>query len=853
MTLVGAAARLRSWACGPGGLTLALTAAIASAGAAAAAHLPHRALLPEPPLGGWAGLAVLAVALVVAELAQAHVEVRRQAYSFSLTGVPLLLGLLFCPPEVLVAVRVGAAALAFALQRVSPVKFAFNLGAYLLDVSLVVLVAHLLTGPREHLDVALALAVYAAMAVVDLLMTCLVLLVIRINSGPLEVVDVVDSVVPAVVFVVINVATGLLVALLAASGALGWTLLAAVVVLVAAVYRVHLVLRRRHASLQVVKDFVDLGAHTAAQGGELAEVLLGRLRTDVRAERASILVPAADDGDGEGGWTALAQSQEDDAEPTLQRTGRRAHDTALVEAALAQGGTLVGPRTGDRLHQQWLAAHGLREAMACPVEVEGRRGLVVVADRLGDTATFGRDDLSLLQTLAGHLEVALRSAWLVDRLRHDARHDPLTGLPNLLGLSEQAAAALASDRPPAVLVLSLDRADEVNAVLGHRAGDELLVLVARRLELALPGALVGRLSGWQFAVVLPTPEGGSALDDALLAAGSVERALDAPVQLTSTSVSTAASTGVALAQPGDDLGDALRRADTARTSRRADGPVVYTSSMDEGRAERVELLADLRGALDGDELSLHFQPKLDLASGLVTSVESLVRWEHPRLGRLAPDLFVPLAESTALIDPFTHHLLGKALHQCRTWQDQGIDLSVAVNLSARNVQDPSLPERVAAALARAGVPASRLTLEMTESSLAEDPARTIEVLERLAAIGTTISLDDFGTGYSSLSYLQRLPVQELKIDKSFVRGLEASSSAGDAAVSAALIRSITALKDALGLRVVAEGVEDLHVLERLRELGCDTIQGYVISRPLPADQLDASTFRWHAAPGATAR
>nr|WP_255480450.1 GGDEF and EAL domain-containing protein [Quadrisphaera sp. RL12-1S] len=680
-------------------------------------------------------------------------------------------------------------------------------------------------------------------------MTCLVLLVIRINSGPLEVGDVVGSVVPAVVFVVINAAVGLLVALLAGGGALGLVLLAVFVVVVVVTYRLHLVLRRRHASLQLVKDFVDLGARTAAQGGPLAEVLLDRARTDLRAERAVVLLPSQD---GEQGWTALARSTEGGLEPAPPRTGRRASDTLLAEVAASGQGRLVGARTRDRGHQQWLAAHGLRDAITCPLEVEGRRGVLVVADRTGDTATFGRDDLALLQTLTGHVEVALRSAWLVDRLRHDSRHDALTGLPNLPGLAELAAPLLATGPAPAVVVLALERASEVKAVLGHRSGDELLVLVARRLELALPGALVGRLGGDEFAVVLVPQDGAPALPAALAAAERIERVLDAPVQLTSASVSTSASLGLAVAQPGDELEDALRRADTARTNGGGagggTGAVVYTSSMDEGRAERVELLSDLHRALDTDQLMLHYQPKLDLASGLVTGVEALVRWDHPRLGRLSPDRFVPLAESTGLVEPFTHHLLGVALRQLRSWQDNGVDVSVAVNLSARNVANPALPDLVAAALARAGVPATRLTLELTESVVMGDHARTVPVLGRLSALGVTLSLDDFGTGYSSLSYLQRLPVQELKIDRSFVRGLESTASAQDSAVAAALIRSITALKDALGLRVVAEGVEDAFVLERVRELGCDLVQGFHVARPAAADQLDAATTRLRTTP-----
>ncbi len=840
-----------SWAAGPGGQTLLLTLTTAAVGLAALSALPSAPLLPRAAADSWLAVVLLFAALLVTELAQVHVEVRRQAYSFSLTAAPMALGLLFCPPEAVVAARVGAAALAFAVQRVRPDKAAFNLAGYLLEACLLVHAGHLLAPAQPGLDVSTALAVLAALAMCELVATCLVLVVIRINTGPLQAADTVESIATGMAFLAVNATCALAAAVLLSEGALGWALLGLLGALALGVHRTHSVMRRRQASLELVKGFVELGAETAAGSGDLRAVLLERLREVVRAERAKLLVPADDD---EGGWVVAQSSHESGAAPLSLRTGRREHDTVLAEAAASTTPVLVRPDSSDRHETSFLASHELQEAMLCPVELDGRPGLLLVADRLGETSRFDRHDLALVQTLAGHLAVALHSAWLLERLRHDATHDQLTGLANLPGLLEGAEPlAGAGSEPVAVLAVALDRHDEVKTVLGHHAGDELLVEVAQRLADAVPGATVARLGGEEFAVLLAPPPGTPALAHALDVAERVERAVAAPVQLTTATVTTSAAIGVAVAAPGESTTDVLRRADTARSAapRGSRGPVAYTASMDEGRAERVGLLADLHRAVQDDQLALHYQPKLDLALGLVTSVESLVRWDHPRLGRLAPDAFVPLAESTALIDPFTHHLLGKALAQCRAWQLQGVDLSVAVNLSARNVLDPDLPGRVAAALAAAGVPASRLTLEMTESSMVEDPRRTTEVLQQVAALGVTISLDDFGTGYSSLSYLQQLPVQELKIDRSFVRGLEATAPPGAAAVSSALIRSITALKDALGLRVVAEGVEDLEVLERLRDLGCDIIQGYVISRPVPADQLDGSVFRWRTTPAAS--
>jgi EAL domain-containing protein (putative c-di-GMP-specific phosphodiesterase class I) len=260
--------------------------------------------------------------------------------------------------------------------------------------------------------------------------------------------------------------------------------------------------------------------------------------------------------------------------------------------------------------------------------------------------------------------------------------------------------------------------------------------------------------------------------------------------------------------------------------------------MDRGRLERLALMADLRIALRQapQQLAVYFQPKLDLHTGRIVSAEALVRWNHPNLGVLGPDRFVPLAETTGLMDQFTPLVLDAALAECRRWWQQGSRVTVAVNLSARNVCDPALPDLIAAALAKVALPPACLILEITESSIVADPAQALRVLDRIAGTGVTISLDDFGTGYSSLSYLQRLPAQEVKIDRSFVVGL----ASDDPQPSRALIASITGLADHFNLRVVAEGVEDEAVMAELRRLGCDVAQGYLIGRPTPASE----SHRW---------
>ncbi|WP_298455622.1 bifunctional diguanylate cyclase/phosphodiesterase [uncultured Cellulomonas sp.] len=791
--------RVVRWFAGPMALTGALTVALLVTGTLLAVRLPSAPLLPVPagPSTMLAAVAGLTVMFFLTELGQARIEVRSQAYSFSLSGVPLLLGLLYCPPHLLLAARLGAAVVAFVVQRVPPVKFAFNTASYLVDVGAVITLTHLLVGERSQLSLAAAGLCFVVLAMVDLLMSGLVLVVIRVNGGPVGRDDVVEVLVSAGAFVGLNTAIGLISAELLVSGSLGMVLLVGVAVVAALSYRAYLVLRRRHRSLQDLQDFIRLG-EGAGDVTELARRLLPKVRDLLHAERAELTVPGGDDGPD----TVLCVAE----------------DGVLV---VAEAATAAGTET-----------------LAVPVEAAATRGTLAVLDRLGDRTRFTDDDLALLRTLGGHLAVALHSVRLLEQLRYEATHDVLTGLANRALLADRLA-DLMGGLPEAgrvsVLLLDLDRFKEVNDAFGHHVGDRLLQVVAHRLvEAVPPGCTVGRLGGDEFVVVIPPslhPE-----NEALALAQRITRSLGQPVELSDAAVTTGACVGAAVAADGQDGADLLRHADTAMyAAKDARLPaVVYTDRLDEGRRERLALLVDMRAALDDDRFDLHFQPKLDIRSGVVTSVEALVRWQHPTLGPVSPAVFIPVAESTGLIEELTQTVLLKALRQCRRWRDAGHDIAVAVNLSARNVNDPQLPERVAAALALAGVPAHRLILEITESSVMGDPERTVPTLERLEAIGITLSLDDFGTGYSSLAYLQQLPVAELKIDRSFLLGLARQD---DAKASRVLVRSIIGLGQSLGLRVVAEGVETVEILDELHGLGCDLAQGYLVSRPVPPAEL----------------
>jgi diguanylate cyclase (GGDEF)-like protein len=417
-----------------------------------------------------------------------------------------------------------------------------------------------------------------------------------------------------------------------------------------------------------------------------------------------------------------------------------------------------------------------------------------------------------------------------------ARYDPLTGLPNRTLFNERVSAAVARGLrrggTSAVLLIDLDRFTETNNTLGTRNGDRVLCEVARRLEQALGGdTLVARPGGDEFAV-LCRDSGGVA--GALGAAAAVQACLETAIVIDGVALNVEVSVGIGVI--GEHAGDAealLRCADRALAHARSHFTrvEVYTPACDGFDAGSLRLLGEVRGALEREELVLHYQPKLDTHQGRITGVEALVRWRHPRLGMLAPPRFIPLVEQTALIGPLTLYVIDAALAQMSAWGEQGIELEMSVNLSARNLLDPALAERVAELLRRHGVPPAMLTVEVTESAAMADPDRAVAVLESLRTVGVGISVDDFGTGNASIDYLARLPASELKIDRSFITDMLENPRAE------AIVRSTIDLARNLGLSVVAEGIETEAVLEHLAVLGCDLAQGYFISRPLPAEEL----------------
>jgi diguanylate cyclase (GGDEF)-like protein len=422
--------------------------------------------------------------------------------------------------------------------------------------------------------------------------------------------------------------------------------------------------------------------------------------------------------------------------------------------------------------------------------------------------------------------------------RREALTDELTSLPNRRAVLRRIGELCAAGTPFALGLVDLDKFKEVNDGLGHAAGDDLLRMIARRLEQTVPaGTLVGRLGGDEFAVIAPLSDTVTGAASGRLGAGLVERFAD-PFQVAGLELHADLSIGLTVHEPDGHLPDdcatlLLRRADAALYDAKHTGvsAVAWDPARHVDTSGRLALVEDLRAGMASRELVLHYQPQVSVRTGETVGVEALVRWQHPVRGLLEPAAFLPAAELHGLMGQLTETVLVQAVRQAAQWHREDRDLRVSVNLSVSNLLDRALPGRVAELLAEQGLPASSLVLEVTETVLMSDPESSLAVLDAIAALGVAVSIDDFGTGYASLSYLRQLPVTELKLDRSFTQDL-LTDLRTDAIVSGTID-----MAHRLGLRVVAEGVEQLETLQRLEALGCDESQGYLHSRPVPAAAL----------------
>ena len=477
---------------------------------------------------------------------------------------------------------------------------------------------------------------------------------------------------------------------------------------------------------------------------------------------------------------------------------------------------------------------GLRAAVGVPVLLDGSvRGVMEFFSR--DAQKASEDLTRTMSTISAQLGQFMKRKEAENALEHQARHDALTTLPNRMLLRERLEraflAARGQDVALALLLMDLDRFKEVNDTLGHHYGDLLLQQVGLRVRSALRNAdTVARLGGDEFAVLLPATD----LVGARVMADKILKIVEQPYRLEAHQVDVGVSIGIAVfPQHGDDVQTLMQRADIAMyaAKRATVGHAVYAAEQDDHSPDRLALMAELRQVIEQKRLLVHYQPKINLKTGHIESVEALARWHHPRHGMIPPDQFIPLAEKSGLIRPLSYSVLDQALRQCRNWQQAGMGLNVAVNLSAENLHDPQLVTVISELLEMHGLDPGSLTGEITESAIMGRSAQASEAVARLHDMGIRISVDDFGIGHSSLAYLRQLPVHEVKIDKSFVMDMARQDD------DAFIARSVIDLGHKLGLEVVAEGVETSEIRGMLDSMDCDHAQGFHLSRPLPASEL----------------
>ncbi len=484
---------------------------------------------------------------------------------------------------------------------------------------------------------------------------------------------------------------------------------------------------------------------------------------------------------------------------------------------------LVGSLVGALLLARSLSRPVSALAQAARRIGQGDYATPVVLDR--------RDELGLLASAINSMQSGIAEREL--QLAHNALHDPLTGLPNRALVMERLGSAVVAQRPVALLYLGIDNFRAISTNVGLEGVEQLLRIISGQLQEPLrPGDTVARLSDNEFLLLVQNAE----TDSAVAVADRLQRLLVKPQRIGEQDIAMDACIGIA-AYPanGDSATELLRRASIARQdAAQLPGRLqVYVDGRDVAHLRQISLIRDLRQAARNGELSLHYQPKLDIRNGRVTQAEALLRWQHPQFGSVSPAEFILLAERTGSIQILTNWVIEDALRQLAEWAQRGLILQVSVNISADDLLGNDLADRVAALLKLYRVPAEQLIFEITESAIMREPEQSLKVLNRLRGFGISLSVDDFGTGYSSLAHLKRLPVQELKIDQSFVRDLDETSE------DAVIVRSTIEMSHNLGLKVVAEGVEYEHSLRLLERWHCDTAQGYLISRPLNAIAFEA--------------
>jgi len=780
--------------------------------------------------------AVVCVLFGAALWAPVSLHHRGNTIAFALDSVPIMLGLVFLRPSLLVLSAVCAEAFVYTiLRKLALIKIVLNVALIGFSTAVSALVYREILGTYSPVS----LRGWAAAAVALCAAAATPIFVVRIVSA-IYGQTTERRTGSQLTFEAMLIAASICLSLVVLDAA--WFDLWAAVplllvgALIIVAYRGFTRLTLRFASLQRLYDFSQVLGTANLEPTSMSIDVLRQVCTVMRARRAQLIL-------AETSGIPRRISLDDRGPSGVELINLDAASFVTDAITTGQASLHTSTNTQHRGIGYDNVAGEFREAIVAPLMGETSViGAIVALDRDEDFDEFDEDDLRLFGALVANASVNLERARLVEELRyevdsktHQATHDMLTGLPNRMLFTSRAATALNESAGVAIVLLDLDRFKDVNDTLGHAIGDRLLLEISERLQRATSErATVARLGGDEFALVIPDV---SDLEQAVALVNELHTVLSRPIEMDGLTLAVTASAGIALApRHGDDVALLLQRADIAMylAKERRTSVEVYSVEHDQSMRRWLMLGGLLTHALETkSELSVVYHAIGDVRSHQIVQVEALCRWNHPEQGSIPPDEFIAIAEQMGLINQISEFVLSEACAHLADWRRAGLHVSTAINISGRELSDGSLVDRVARHLEANGLPAELLTLEVTETEVMADLLQASRVLDELAALGIRIAIDDYGTGYSSLAYLHRLPVQELKIDRSFVTNLPNEPS------NRIIVRSSIAMAHSLGLSVVAEGAEDEVTCAMLADAGCDLIQGYYLAKPMGADDLKA--------------